>query len=154
MPLLALEDVTEGESAVPSMQEAIDGLRDMEASLFHSGNYLITQVAICVPSRKETTLATLEPLHNAAVDFIAPIVTILTHLPAVIDYFSCALGSQPILESSSAFVSRLYRTMLSNAQLARDAFPPLSAAILGVETPLVTELRGSHGLETFLRALT
>ncbi|KAK0476172.1 hypothetical protein IW261DRAFT_1492337 [Armillaria novae-zelandiae] len=136
------------------MREAIDDLRDMEASLFHSVNFLITQVAICAPSRKETSLATLEPLRDAAVDLIRSVVAILTNLPAVIDYFSCALGSQPIPESSSAYAAELYRAMLSNAQLVRDAFPALNAAILSIEAPLITELRGSYGLETFLRTLT
>ncbi|KAK0216155.1 hypothetical protein IW262DRAFT_200327 [Armillaria fumosa] len=153
-PLLALEDVAEGKNAVPSMQEAIDGLRDMETSLFHTVNYLITQVAICAPSRKETSFTTLEPLRDGAVDFIGPAVEILTNLPAVIDYFSCALRSEPIPESSSAYVAKLYRAMLSNAQLVRDACPPLSAAILSVEAPVITELRGFYGLEAFLRALT
>ncbi|KAK0189544.1 hypothetical protein F5146DRAFT_629820 [Armillaria mellea] len=133
------------------MQEVIEGLRDMEASLFHTVNYLITKVVICAPSQKEASLATLEPLRDTAVDFIRPVVAVLTNLPAIIDYFSCALESEPIPESSSEYATELYVAMLSNTQLPRDAFPPLSAAALSVEAPLIAQLRGFYGLEAFLR---
>ncbi|KAK0464116.1 hypothetical protein IW261DRAFT_1624040 [Armillaria novae-zelandiae] len=142
-----------GEIYAPSMLEAIDSLRNIEASLFHSVNFLMTQVTVCAPSRKETSFAILEPLCDAAINFIRPLVAILTHLPAIIDYFSCALESEPIPESTSAYVAELYQAMLSDAQLARDASQPLSAAILNVKVPLITKLRGASGLEAFFRAL-
>ncbi|KAG7442037.1 uncharacterized protein BT62DRAFT_1010819 [Guyanagaster necrorhizus] len=116
-------------------------------------NYLITQVAICAPSQKPTTFAVLEPLRDAAVDFLHPLVEAWKFMWSVMDFNSCILRDEPLSEWKSWFYAKLYASMRLNIQHARDVFPLLEATIDNAEAPLMTELRGSYIHELMLRML-
>ncbi|KAK0190249.1 hypothetical protein F5146DRAFT_1137094 [Armillaria mellea] len=152
MSLLVLKDGVEGapKDHLLSMREAIDSLHDMESSFFHAMNYLITQVAICVPSRQPTTFAILEPLCDAAVAFLHPLVKSWTFMSTILDYCSCVLADQPVGEGMLLLNGEFYDSMRLNAQRVRDTFPLLDATLVTTEALLIAELRGPYGLESLL----
>ncbi|PBK69602.1 hypothetical protein ARMSODRAFT_1018984 [Armillaria solidipes] len=129
------------------MRDALDGLRDMEASVFHSTNYLITQITTCTPFQEEATLAILKPLRDAVVDFLNPVVEAWSHVAPVVSY----LASLPAPPSS--WIAGKYYSMRLNAQSARNRLSNLDAVVASVEAPLLDQLRGPWGLEQLLRVL-
>ncbi len=132
------------------MRDALNGLRDMEASVFHYINYLITQVATCAPFHEKATLAIFQPLRDAVVDFLNPVIEAWSHVAPVISYFASLLD-QPT--PASSWIAGKYLSMRLNAQSARRHLALLNATIVSVQAPLLDHLRGSCGLEPLLRAL-
>lgn len=127
------------------MRDALDGLRDMEASVFHSTNYLITQITTCAP--EEPTLAILKPFRDAVVDFLIPVIAAWSHVAPVVSY----LASLPAPPSS--WIAGKYYSMRLNAQSARNCLSNLDGVVANVEAPLLDQLRGPWGLEQLFRVL-
>ncbi|KAK0237063.1 hypothetical protein EDD85DRAFT_1023793, partial [Armillaria nabsnona] len=125
-------DFVEGASDqhLPTMRDALDGLRDMEASVFHSTNYLITQ-----------------PFRDAVVDFLIPVVEAWSHVAPVVSY----LASLPAPPSS--WIAGKYNSMRLNAQSARNCLSNLDEVVASIEAPLFDQLRGPWGLEQLFRVL-
>ncbi|KAK0447845.1 uncharacterized protein EV420DRAFT_1767432 [Desarmillaria tabescens] len=138
------------EECLPTMHDALDGLRDMEDSVFHSTNYLITQVAICTPFQEKATLTIFEPLRDAVVDFLIPVIEAWLDILPVISYFASLL-EEPAPPAS--WIVQNYHSMRLNAQSARGHLALLEATIVSVQAALVDHLRGSCGLEPLLRTL-
>ncbi|KAK0476094.1 hypothetical protein IW261DRAFT_1609709 [Armillaria novae-zelandiae] len=91
------------EEHLPTMRDALKGLHDMEASVFHYINSLILQVATCAPFQKKATLAIFEPLRDAVVDFLNPVFEAqCSHVAPVISYFASLVErpTPPASESS------------------------------------------------------
>ncbi|KAK0216084.1 hypothetical protein IW262DRAFT_1397848 [Armillaria fumosa] len=140
------------EEHLPTMRDALKGLHDMEASVFHYINYLITQVTTCAPFHKKATLAIFEPLRDAVVDLLNLVIEAWSHVAPVISYFASLL-ERPVTASESSCIAGEYHSMRLNAQLARRYITLLDATISSVQAPLLDHLRGSCGLEPLLRAL-
>ncbi len=129
------------------MRDALDGLCDMEASVFHSTNYLITQVTTCPPFQEKATLTIFEPFRDAVVDFLIPVVEAWSHVAPVVSY----LASLPAPPSS--WIAGKYYSMRLNAQSARSRLSNLDEVVASVEVPLLDQLRGPWGLEQLFRVL-
>ncbi|KAG7447414.1 uncharacterized protein BT62DRAFT_81234 [Guyanagaster necrorhizus] len=154
MSFLASWEDAEGTSSkdrLPSMQNALKTLIDMEPSFFHSLQYLITQTAICAPSVEETTLSILKPLRDVTIDFLSPVLTAWTEAVALLDCFAYILHHDTFPHPT--YYAEKYDLMRLNARLVRDVFPLLDAIITSIDEPLVAELRGPYGLEPILSIL-
>ncbi|PBK92757.1 hypothetical protein ARMGADRAFT_172604 [Armillaria gallica] len=99
------------------MYDAFNGLSDMEASVFHHMNYLITA---CTPFHEEATLVIFEPLRDAVVDFLNPVVEVWQLGALVVSYLAD--------RSMPSWVAGKYRSMRLNAQSARRCFAVLDVA--------------------------
>lgn len=136
---------------LPTMHDALDGLRDMEASVFHSANYLITQVTICTPFQEKAMLAIFEPFHDAVVDFLNPVIEAWSDVPYVVSFFASLLHQPTPDPEETSWIGEIYHSIRLNAQSARSCLPILCTAIVRVKDPLLNQLRGPCGLEQLLR---
>ncbi|KAK0431933.1 hypothetical protein EV421DRAFT_1742745 [Armillaria borealis] len=129
-------DFAEGASKqyLPTMRDALDGLRDIEASVFHSTNYLITQITTCTPFQEKAMLAIFEPLHDAVVDFLNSVIEAWSHVAPVISYFA-SLPAPPL-----SWIVEKYYSMWLNAQSARNCLSNLDGVIASVKAPLLDQL--------------
>ncbi|KAK0421605.1 hypothetical protein EV421DRAFT_1747137 [Armillaria borealis] len=103
------------------MHNALDGLRDMEASVFHSANYLITQVTICTPFQEKAMLAIFEPFRDAVVDFLNPVIKAWSDVPYVVSFFVSLLHQPTPDPEEMSWIGEMYHSIQLNAQLARNS---------------------------------
>ncbi len=97
----------------------------MEASVFHSANYLITQVTICPPFQEKVTLAIFEPFRDAVVDFLKPVIEAWSDVAYVVSFFASVLHQPTPDPEETSWIGEMYHSIRLNAQSARVCLPIL-----------------------------
>ncbi|KAK0442996.1 hypothetical protein EV421DRAFT_1736045 [Armillaria borealis] len=124
-------------------------LYDMEASVFHIVDYLMTKVPTCAPDSQETSLTILKPLNDSAVDFLIPVVKAWSDASEVVHCFASCL--HPLAEMSCA--ADHYHSMRQNVQIAREVLPFLDGTIISIEAQLIAELQRLSDKESQIHSL-
>ncbi len=131
-----------GSSKLPTVPHLTSVLLESNKLFSETLKYLVKHLSDGGPS---TTLATITPLCRLAV--LEKATWLIMH-----KFHSLLSSAGWTIRHAGAFDNDAFLQIANTCQLARKEIVPVIEKYLDrIEMPLMTELRGSYGLETFLR---
>ncbi|KAK0452917.1 uncharacterized protein EV420DRAFT_1481912 [Desarmillaria tabescens] len=126
-------------------------VEELTGSYYQNLMFLITQTSFAAPMRKKSLSLIHIPIRDVSAEYYSAILAVLEEAYRFIDYGQFLLCSGYNHESLFTEAGDCIRTLQKECNRARQAEFQLEELLEQSETLLISELRGSHGLETLLR---